>query len=404
MDPVDMEAMKESGEEKSFAELLEEAPPQRESFEPGRMLQAVVVQITPEWVFLDMGGKSEGVVDRKEFLDANGQLTVQVGDTIGAFYLTTRHNEHVFTTRITNGQAARNHLRDAFQNGIPVDATVEREVKGGFEVRMAGGLRGFCPFSHMELHRIADPWRFVGQKFSFRIIEYGEGGRRLVVSRRALLEQEQCLRKESLKEILKEGMVVRGTVVSVRDFGAFVDLGGVQGLLPISEVAWERVQEIGKHLREGQEVEVSILQLDWERDRITLSLKQTLPDPWESAAEKYPEGSRHTGKVVRLAPFGAFVSLEPGLEGLLHISRLGGPKRIQHPRELLKEGQILEVKVESLDRARRRISLSAAEPEDQEEFSGKLNGYTASESKSGVTLGDIFKERLGRKDTPRSPR
>ncbi len=396
MDPIDMEEMDEALEEKSFAELLAETQVDRERYDRGQRVQGVVVQITPEWVFLDMGGKSEGVVDRKEFLDDSGNLTLQVGDTVWAYYLATRNNERVFTTRITGGQAARNFLQEAYQNSIPVEGTVEREVKGGFEIRVAGGLRGFCPFSHMELHRVVDPSSFSGQRLQFRIIEYGEGGRRLVLSRRALLEEEKAQRKEELKKVLKEGMMVKGKVVALRDFGAFVDLGGVQGLLPVSEVAWERVQQIKDHLSVGQEVQVSILQLDWERDRITLSLKQTLPDPWENASQRYPEGSKHMGKVVRLTAFGAFVSLEPGLDGLIHISSLGGGKRISHPKEVLSQGQQVEVKVESLDLDRKRLSLSICDPEHEEEASSFQDLEELKQKAPGapLTLGDLLRGKI----------
>lgn len=399
MAPIDMEDLQEASEEKSFAELLAETQLERERFDRGQRVQGVVVQITPEWVFLDMGGKSEGVIDRKEFLDESGNFTLQVGDTVWAYYLATRNNERVFTTRITGGQAARNFLQEAYQNAIPVEGTVEREVKGGFEIRVAGGLRGFCPFSHMELHRVADPSGFSGQRLQFRIIEYAEGGRRLVLSRRALLEEERARRKEQLREVLREGMIVNGKVVSLRDFGAFVDLGGVQGLLPVSEISWERVQQLRDHLSVGQELQVSILQLDWDRDRITLSLKQTLPDPWEKVLERYPEGSRHTGKVVRLAAFGAFVSLEPGLDGLVHVSRLGAGKRVNHPREVLSQGQEVAVKVESLDVERKRISLALVDAEDKEEEfpSQSLENYKQKPSGSPVTFGDLLREKLSSK-------
>lgn len=400
MDPIDTQHEDEAQEEKSFAELLAETQLEQKRYDRGQRVQGVVVQITPEWVFLDMGGKSEGVVDRKEFLDETGNLSLKVGDTVWAYYLATRNNERVFTTRITGGQAARNFLQEAYQNSIPVEGTVEREVKGGFEVKVAGGLKGFCPFSHMELHRVVDPSAFSGQRLQFRIIEYAEGGRRLVLSRRALLEEEKLQRKEQLKQVLKEGMLVKGKVVSVRDFGAFVDIGGVQGLLPVSEVAWERVQHVGDHLSPGQEVEVSILQLDWERDRITLSLKQTLPDPWEKAAQRYPEGSKHMGKVVRLAAFGAFVSLEPGLDGLVHISSLGSGKRITHPKEILSTGQEVAVKVESLDPEKKRLSLSLADPQEQEEdpASQNLEAYKQKAPNSPVTFGDLLREKLSKSD------
>ncbi|MEJ5376346.1 MAG: 30S ribosomal protein S1 [bacterium] len=396
MDPIDLQEVEEAAEEKSFAELLAETQLERERLERGQRVEGVVVQITPEWVFLDMGGKSEGVIDRKEFLDEQGKLTVRVGDTVGAYYLAMRNNERIFTTRITGGQAARNFLQEAYRNAIPVEGSVEREVKGGFEIKVAGGLKGFCPFSHMELYRVADPSTFLGRRLEFRIIDYADGGRRLVLSRRALLEEQKAQRKEELKELIKEGMLVKGKVVSIRDFGAFLDIGGVQGLLPVSEVALERVQRIKDHLSIGQELEVVILQLDWEKDRITLSLRQTLPDPWENVAQRYPEGSRHTGKIVRLTAFGAFVSLEPGLDGLIHLSRLGAGKRISHPKEVLSQGQEVTVKVESLDPERKRLSLSLADEQDQEESSESqiLEDYKKKAVTSPVTFGDLLKEKL----------
>jgi len=389
------ETMDETVEEKSFAELLAETPVDRGRLEQGQRVEAIVVHITPEWVFLDLGGKSEGYLDRKELLDEDGRLTVKEGDTIVAYYLSSRQNEKLFTTRITGGQAARNFLEDAFRSGIPVEGVVEKEVKGGFEVKVAGTLRGFCPFSLASLRRMEDPNQFVGQRLSFKVSEYGEGGRNIILSRRAILEEEQLKKKEALKGTLREGMTVRGAITAIRDFGAFVDIGGVQAMLPISEVGWDRVKDIRDRLAVGQEVEAAVLKLDWDKDRITLSLKQTLPDPWERVEERYPEGSFHAGQVARLTEFGAFVSLEAGVDGLLHISKLGVGKRIKHPREVLTEGQAIQVKVEALDKGKRRLSLSLAGPDAQDGHGEEdYREYVGTRPRAGVTFGEILKSKL----------
>ncbi len=230
----------------------------------------------------------------------------------------------------------------------------------------------------------------MGQGLSFKVIEYSEDGRRIVLSRKAVLEEEQRDRREALKETLREGMKVRGTVRAIKQFGAFVDIGGVEGLLPASEVGWDRVDDIESLLAVGQEVEVAVLKLDWERDRIAFSLKQTLPDPWQGVEDRYPEGSSHSGVVTRLADFGAFVSLEPGVEGLVHISRLGAGTKIRHPREVLAAGQHIRVRVEGVDRPRRRISLSHDSMEAQDD----LPGHTEAPRTPPLTLGEVLGSRL----------
>ncbi|MCX5823730.1 MAG: S1 RNA-binding domain-containing protein, partial [Deltaproteobacteria bacterium] len=254
-----------------------------------------------------------------------------------------------------------------------------------------------CPFSQMGLFRVATPADWIGKRLNFRIIEYGERGRNIVVSHRALLEEEQAKQKEVLKETLREGMMVKGTVVSLQKFGAFVDLGGVQALIPISEIAWEHVGDIAEKLTLGQEVEAAILKLDWEQDRVSLSLRLSLPDPWERVEAEFPEGSSFTGTVARLTKFGAFVTLIPGVDGLIHISRLGRGKRITHPSEVLTEGQEVTVKIEKIDRAAKRISLApvgdaeeekAEELEDFQQYVGKAPGSFGS-------FGDALQKKLG---------
>jgi small subunit ribosomal protein S1 len=278
-----------------------------------------------------------------------------------------------------------------------VEGLVEKEVKGGFEVRVAAEVRAFCPFSQMGLFRVATPADWIGMRLNFRIIEYGERGRNIVVSHRAILEEERAKQKEALKETLREGMTVKGTVVSLQKFGAFVDLGGIQGLIPVSEIAWEHVGDIAEKLVVGQEVEAAILKLDWEKNRISLSLRSNLPDPWERVEAEFPEGSGFTGTVARLTKFGAFVTLIPGVDGLIHISRLGRGKRITHPSEVLTEGQAVTVKIEKIDRGDKRISLApvgdaaeeqAEEPEDFQKYVGKTSGSFGS-------LGDSLQKKMG---------
>jgi small subunit ribosomal protein S1 len=307
-----------------------------------------------------------------------------------------------FTTKIGGaggGSAGNAQLEEAYASGIPVDGVVEKEVKGGFEVKVAGS-RAFCPFSQIALRRVEDTAALIGKHISFRITEYGENGRNIVVSHRALLEEEQQQQKEALKETLKVGDRVKGTVTSLRDFGAFLSIGAVEGLLPVSEVAWTRVNHVSEVLTVGQELEVVIKGIDWDKDRISFSLKDTLADPWEQAASAFPEGSYHNGKVARLTPFGAFVTLASGIDGLIHISKLGGGKRIQHPKEVVSEGQEVEVKVEGVDKEQRRISLSLASvsraEQEQKETMDAYRKNSAEAPKGMGTLGDLLKAKLGK--------
>ncbi|HWI41290.1 MAG TPA: 30S ribosomal protein S1, partial [Verrucomicrobiae bacterium] len=324
----DRDETEETTEEESFAELFEKSFKKTERLQPGQKVEAVVLKITSDWVFIDTGMKGEGVVDRKELLNADGELTVKEGEKITAYFLASKANEMRFTTKI-GGAGANAQLEEAFRSGIPVEGSVEKEIKGGFEVRIAGS-RAFCPFSQIDIRRSDNPAAHVGKRYPFRITEYAERGRNVVVSRRLLLEEEERVRKEALRETLQPGATVKGTVTSIRDFGAFVDIGGVQALVPVSEIAWGRVN-VREVLQEGQEVEAVVKQVDWERDRISLSIRDTQANPWDRIAELFPEGSFHTGTVARLTQFGAFVTVAEGIDGLIHISKLGGGKRINHP-------------------------------------------------------------------------
>jgi len=392
----------------SFAELFAQQETTPSHFEPGQQVQATVVRISGEWVFLDLGGKSEGAIARGELLDREGELKVKEGDEIRAYFLSAERSGMLFTTRM-GGAATRGHLEEAYAGGIPIEGYVEKEVKGGYEVKVAGSVRAFCPFSQTGLRREQSDEEFVANHHLFRITEFGENGRNIVLSRRAVLDEEREQKKAALRDQLVEGMIVKGVVTNIRDFGAFVDIGGLEGLLPVSEIGWGQVDDIRSTLNEGQEVEVTIKKLDWEADRFSFSLKDTMPDPWQTAADLFPAGTVHVGKVVRLTNFGAFVNLADGIDGLVHISKLAAGKRINHPREVVETGQALEVRVEAVDSEKRRLSLALAElapavagvkaeveaPEaDYRDYIKETSGKA---EKPMGTLGDLLKARLDTK-------
>lgn len=394
--------MSDSDFEKSFAEMFNEGSAVPVTFEPGQEVEAKVIRIGAANVFIDVGGKSEGYIAREEFLDRAGEITVKEGDVIKAYFLSAAQSEMLFTTRIGAGPLARAHLEKAFEGGIPVEGVVEKEIKGGFEVKLAGSVRAFCPYSQLDLHRIENGEEWLGRDLSFVISQYEEEGRNIIVSRRRLLEAEQQKLKEQLRETLKVGDIVTGKITSLRDFGAFVDIGGLEGLLPVSEIGWGHVEDIKSHLEVGQQVELAVLKLDWDNDRFSFSLKQTMPDPWHTASARFPEGSFHTGRVARLTNFGAFVTLAEGIDGLIHISALAGGRRINHPREVISEGDSVEVRVEAVDPERKRISLALASAVKEAEAEGveqeKVRDYIKSSeqktSGSMGTLGDLLKKKL----------
>jgi small subunit ribosomal protein S1 len=260
----------------------------------------------------------------------------------------------------------------------------------------------------MGLHRVDDAGAaYTGRHMTFLITRFEENGRNIVVSARALLEQEREQQKEALQASLQEGATVQGTISSIRDFGAFVDIGGVDGMIPISEIGWSRVEDIKEHLAIGQEVTAVIKKLDWKAGRITLSLKETMPNPWDAVRESFTEGSIHTGTVARLTTFGAFVTLAPGIDGLIHISKLGGGRRINHPREALETGQEVEVKVEGVDNETRKISLAptdyvsseSKEAEEKNEYNKFLSEKPVKKQEDAVgSLGALLQAKLTAKN------
>jgi len=390
-------------DDKSFAEMFQEtAASTKDRLRPGQKIEATVVRIAKEWIFLDLGAKSEGAVARNEFTDAEGNLTVAEGDRVQVYFLSEKRNERLFTAKVSGGAAA-GHLDEACQSGIPVEGTVTAETKGGFEVRFSGSVRAFCPFSQMEMRRIESAEEYLGKKFAFRVTKYGEHGKNIVVSRRALLEEERAQQKEALQESLAIGQTVKGVITSIRDFGAFVDIGGIEGLIPVSEIAWGRIEDIHERLAVGQEVTVTVLKLEWDKDRYSFSLKDALPDPWEGIGGMFTEGSIVTGKVVRLTDFGAFVALAPGIDGLVHISKLGAGRRISHPREVVQVGDALEVKIDSVDPEKKRLSLSLPLPAKAEGAeTGKAGGKKDKAAGEGENRDD-FRQYIAEKKKEAKP-
>ena len=397
----------ESVDDESFAALFEQDGKQAKRWlEPGQKLTGKVLKIGNEWIFMDTGQKGEGGIERKEFLDIDGNLTVKEGDSISAYFLSSSQGEMRFTTKIggsVSGGGGSSQLEQAWQAGVPVEGVVEKEIKGGYEIKLGGTARAFCPYSQIALRRVENPESLIGTRLTFQISEYAENGRNIIVSRRALLEEEQHRLKEEAQAGISEGMTVTGTVISLQDYGAFVDIGGLEGLLPISEIGWSRVKDVRDVLTVGQQLKVVVKSIDREKERISLSIKDTLADPWEQVLDKFPEGSFHIGTVARLDTFGAFVTLSDGVDGLLHISKLGAGKRINHPREVVKEGELIEIKIESIDRGNRRISLALAGPARaaaEEEATMTEFRRQADDAPKGMgTFGDMLRSRAqkGRK-------
>ncbi len=352
--------------EEDFAKLFEESTKASRRFEPGQKIKAKIAAISNEFVYLDISGKSEAVVDLKEFINENGERSIKEGDEIEAFFVSFGNGLRKFTTMVRGYSTLDlNGIRDAYEAHIPINGKVTAELKGGYEIQV-GKVRCFCPFSQIDLRGTRETESYIGQRFSFMILEYKENGRNIILSRRAILEEEQEKQRKAFKESLQPGMDIRGKVKSIQKFGVFVDIGGIDGLIPLSELSWNKGEKAADFLNTGDEVTVRVMNIDWEKERITLSLKAILPDPFLNATEKYPPESTVRGMVVRLETFGAFVNIEAGIDGLIPISKLGTGRRIKHPKEVLEVGQIVEAQVVEVNPEKRRISLSMEQKVDFE--------------------------------------
>ncbi len=342
--------------EEDFASMFE-ASLKAKRFEKGQTIEGTIVGIGSAVAFVNVGGKGEAVIEIAELKDADGVLEVAVGDRVTGMVVSTEGGL-TLSRRLARGSATNRQLEDAFNAGLPVEGKVEQAVKAGFEVRI-GGARAFCPMSQIDTVRNTDPAQHVGKIYAFRIIEYKEGGRNLIVSRRALLEEEQKAQALDVRRTIVVGATLTGRVASVREFGAFVDLGaGVQGLLHVSEMGWSRVSNISDLLKAGDEITVKVLRVDEGTQKIALGLKQLTADPWSTVQETYEVGQVRTGRVTRLTDFGAFVELEPGIEALAHVSTFAPTGQSQNWARSVPAGTTADFEILSIDPEKKRIGVA----------------------------------------------
>ncbi len=347
-------AVSEPGED--FASMFE-ASIQAKRIKKGQTIEGTIVAIGADVAFVDVGGKGEALIDLAELKDGEGVLEVKVGDRIRAIVVSTEGGL-TLSRRLSRGAATDRQLKDAFHAGLPVEGKVERDVKGGYEVRI-GGQRAFCPFSQIDIVPTTDPAQHIGRVYAFRIIEHKEGGRNLIVSRRALLEEQQRASAVEVRRSIAVGAVLTGRVTSVRDFGAFVDLGaGVQGLLHVSEMGWSRVSDTSQVVTPGEEITVKVLRIDEDTQKIALGLKQLSADPWSTVQATYEVGQVRTGRVTRLMEFGAFVELEPGVEGLAHASTFAPTGHPKGWSRSVAEGMTAAFEILSIDLEKKRIGVA----------------------------------------------
>jgi small subunit ribosomal protein S1 len=384
-------------QDEDFATLFEASRKARR-IEKGQTIEGRIVAIGPEVALVDVGGKGEAAIDVEELKDHEGRIEVAVGDRIQAVVLSTTGGLKLSRKLALRAATAR-QLEDAFQSGLTVEGKVDKAVKGGYEVRI-GRQRAFCPISQIDIVRDTDPAQHEGRVYQFRLIEFEEGGKNLVVSRRALLEEARRASADRIRQSLAVDAVVTGRVTSVRDFGAFVDLGGgVQGLLHVSEMAWSRVDP--SHIvQPGDEVTVKILRVDEDKQRIALGLKQLADDPWSKVEVTYSVGELRGGRVSRVAPFGAFVELEPGIEGLVPASETG-IARDADIKKALPIGSHVQVVVLEIDAAARRmrLSINAVEQARETETVREYSEHAESKAPEGFgTLADKLRDALTPRD------
>jgi small subunit ribosomal protein S1 len=338
----------------SFMQMYEES---LKSIQEGEVVSGEIVQVDKEYVLVDIGYKSEGQIPIREFVDADGNMTAVVGDKIEV--LLERREDDEGAIKLSKEKAAKikvwDKIREIYENDKTVKGTIVSRVKGGLSVDI--GLQAFLPGSQVDLRPIRDMDALVGTEHEFKIVKYNKRRGNIVLSRRALLEAERNAMKEKTLEIIEEGAVLRGVVKNITDYGLFIDLGGIDGLVHITDMSWGRVGHPSEMHQTGDEIEVKVLSFDKERERVSLGIKQLTPDPWSQVAEKYPVGTKITGRVVSLTDYGAFVEVEQGVEGLIHVSEMSWTRKVRHPSQLLSIGETVEAVVLNMDVARKRISL-----------------------------------------------
>lgn len=366
----------------------------------GQTVRGRVVKVAEDVVLVDIGDKAEGRIETSELPRSGGELLwPEVGAEVDVLVLRTTDEGAVLSLKQAGEEAAWRRLEAALANGETLTAPITAAVKGGLVADV--GIRGFVPASQAGLGFVEDLKQFEGRELALKVIEVDRAQQRAILSHRAVLEEERARQREQAWAELAEGQVRKGVVRRLSDFGAFVDLGGLDGLVHVSELAWGRVEKPADVVQPGQEVDVYVLKVDKERQRVSLSIRRTLPDPWNEAAAKFSEGQVAKGKVTRLAPFGAFVELAPGVEGLVHISQLAD-RRVAKPDEVVSPGQEVQVKIIGVRPQDKRISLSIREVEADREQDTYRDYLASQQATEGVTIGDLIKKQEDkRKDEQR---
>lgn len=348
------------GPGEDFGQMFEES---LRAVKPGEVVRGRVVKIGPEFVTVDIGYKSEGHIPISEFRLRDGRIAVQEGEEIEVFFDAADSEQEGIVLSRAKAEQFRvwRDIEEAYLHKHAIEGVIVGKVKGGLKVDI--GVPAFLPGSHVDLRPVRDLDRFIGKRGKFAVLKYNRARANVVVSRRAVLEQERdSLREETLK-LLEEGVILEGTVKNITDYGSFVDLGGIDGLLHITDMSWGRIGHPSEVVSVGEKIKVVVLKYDPERERVSLGMKQLVPDPWNTVLERYNVGGRVRGKVVSLADYGAFVELEKGVEGLLHVSEMSWTKRITHPSKVLSIGEEVEVVILEIDPEHRRISLGLKQAE-----------------------------------------
>jgi small subunit ribosomal protein S1 len=395
----EQEKEQEQGQEKE--ETMEDSV-EVKAVHPGDIITGTVVYVGLDEVMVDIGAKSEGVIPIRELscYEVNSpQDVVKIGDEIEVYVLTSEDNEGrlILSKEKADAEKAWLKLEEAMNTGEPVEGIVRDVVKGGLLVDV--GVRAFLPASLVERGYVEDLSKYLGQNISTRVIEMNRGRKKVILSRKALMEEDYDRLRQEMLESLEEGQVIKGIVRRLTQFGSFVDIGGVDGLLHISEMSWHRIGHPSEVVKVSDEIEVKVLKIDREKEKISLGLKQVLPNPWDTVEQSYPVDSVIRAKVVRLAPFGAFLQLEPGVEGLVHISHLAD-RHIAKPDEVVTEGEEVTVRVLSIDTADKRIRLSIREVtrDKQEREYQQDKAEKAKEPDDVITIGDMVGNLFGKKE------
>ncbi len=363
----------------------------------GQIVTGIIIAIHRDTVVVDIGGKSEGVIKADEFIDGTGQVSVKPGDKVDVFIESRESDDGLISLSKEKADKMKvwDEISAACERDEIIEGTISQRVKGGLSVTIRGGVKAFLPGSQVDLRPIRNLEKLIGQTYEFKVIKFNKKRGNIVLSRRVLLERERDTLKAQTLQNLEEGMVLTGTIKNLTEYGAFVDLGGIDGLLHITDMSWGRVNHPSEVFNVGDEVTVKVLKYNAETERVSLGLKQTQEDPWNHAEEVYVIGKRVGGKVMSLTDYGAFIELEPGVEGLIHVSEMSWTKKIKHPSKVLEIGNDVECQVLEVDAKSKRISLGMKQLEpdpwslftDKYKPGDKIGGKVRSITDYGVFVG-----------------